>query len=393
MQHLAERREILQRLQQQEVILEDLEIVENGHGVDLQTDRNDNLQPEQEDEPVINMAAAARDPKVDIPRFTGSKDTCTIREWCKRVDMVKNACNWTQAKTAEVAKNRLEGSAFSWLDNQMENKTDGLDVWIADPANDADGFPVPHLRNLLIKRFGKTKSEHERVNMRNSLIQQEEEEAADFLDRIHSTVYLIEREEMPQSFINDAATRQAYRTVHDNQCFTYFLNGLRNDIRKIVSTLPLKTLEEALLAAEQAENTLKLEATKITKQKQPPQMDVLAATAMNQQTWPRQGRGRGRNPWRGQMGWRGQRGRGRGPVRNQAQGSICYYCDRPNHFERECYAKQRDIQDRQIGRSAGQNWKQRRQQQRGPMNQAPMTAAMAKEDDLDENNTFFNYLN
>jgi len=337
----------------------------------------------------------ARDPKIEIPNFSGDKDECSIREWTFRVDMVQQACNWTNQKTANVAKNRLVSVAFQWLTNQIHNGTDGLDVWQPEPAaagaaaiaNPPTPTP-PSLRSLLLNRFDKLQSEQQRVSLRRSLTQKEDEDPHDFLDRVHMVIYQIEREEFPNTFITDEATKEIYRKVHDATCFTHFLSGLLPEIHDVVANQDLKDIKQALKAAEQAHTTIKDKQTG-TKTKRNEQMKeetstdtdaTIAAMFRQFQTntnFKNNGSAqRGRGSFRGNPRRQNQRN-------GQRSEQTCFYCDKPNHIERDCRSKFFDIKDRKLGRQACEAWKakQRRQQH----NQAGTASAIYEQSNEEEN--------
>ena len=151
-------------------------------------------------------------------------------------------------------------------------------------------------------------------------------------------------------------TEKAYRTAgsptQERLAMGAFINAIPNDqLRQKLRDSDLKTMEEVLNRIRKLEADQEIEAQRGGKKKevravqdersQDGRMKELEKQVRNLQAVKgRSQRSDGRIPQRGRGSrrpWPGGRGRGRGT--NSRQPRVCFFCEAPNHFLRECPLK------------------------------------------------------
>lgn len=264
------------------------------------------------------------DRTVKLPEFSGdiAVDKMSAQEYISAVEMSARAGEWTDEVTAERVKLKLTGEARTWLNNRIRAETPGLGVFAPAAVN---GRLPPGLRQLIIDRFMPQQTAGEQERLRATLIQADNESVNSFFDRVESVQFLLDME-LPANFRVDQ--KASYDIVHNRQVQGNFIAGLRNDIRRHVTTLNVATLEDALRAAiafEKAASPAKKAIGGMQNEEGEQTLEArLAALELQRSGQVSRGRGRGRG------GLQGQAGEG------------CFYCGYVGHIKPVCRIRQGD---------------------------------------------------
>lgn len=222
--------------------------------------------------------------KWKIPIFTGDeekgKELVTARMFILNIDSCRAIANppWTNQQTIERAILHMQGSAGKWALNMRDDEADCI-INPVVAAADADPNAVPPrpvavradrgnwagFKDAFLAQFHVPPSATERMNLRLGCRQKAHEDVRMFYERV--------RADMRNALTDDHLAVQNnwnndQRGIHrnwlnfqlDQQTKTYFLDGLRPDIRLEVARANPQTLEAMKTAAILAESTLK-EAT------------------------------------------------------------------------------------------------------------------------------------
>lgn len=251
----------------------------------------------------------AADRSIKLVEFSGdlTQDKMTIIEYISHVEMSRIAGGWDDAITAEKVKLKLTGHARTWLLNRIRQATPGLAAF--NPELVAGNRP-PGLRSMLINRFMPQQTAAEQGQLRASLVQSENESVHNFFDRVESIQFILDME-LPAEFRD--RQKASYDIVHDQQVKGNFIMGLKEDIRRHVTTLNVATIQDALKAA------VAFEKASTSKNK----VNSISSVSEIHAVESRGGYHTG--------------GRGRGPGK-----SGCFYCGFLGHIKAECRMRQQD---------------------------------------------------
>ena len=277
-------------------------------------------------------ANQANDKAVRLGEFNG--DTPPFNDWVAHVQMCKNATAWSEEFTSQRAKLMLKGKAAVWLQNQVLEGTNGLDVWF--PEVDANGVRPLNLRTLLEERFSTTKSPSDLAQLRSTLHQKEGEDVNTFFDRVKSVQFELDKA-YPLAFRVDQ--KAAYVIVHDQGVYNNFLCGLRSEIRTHVTTVDARTVKDAKDAALAFEQGSKAKKARVAAMSSNPNTTDMVTQLSNQvaalaSRFGGQGPGRGRGAGRG------------GSSQTSSSGddgcNYCLYCGYVGHAKPKCNIKKKD---------------------------------------------------
>ena len=273
--------------------------------------------------------AAQPDRNVRLTEFEGDKTS--FSEWAQHVHMCQRIAPWSDGQTAQRVKLQLKGTAAVWLNNRISEGTEGLDEWYPE-ANEA-GVRAPNLRSLLEERFAISHSPAEQANLRSSLQQKDSESVAAFFDRCQAVQFELDKGYTVAFRVDSKAQ---YEIVHQQQLLSNFMCGLRQNIRKHVTTVNANTCQTARAAAISFElgnktATAKLAASYSTDYNTTNQLAAQVTGMVIAQM-------------RGQSGQRGQRGgRGGGQASQQSEDEgFCTYCGYVGHSRPKCNIRKKD---------------------------------------------------
>lgn len=305
-----------------------------------------------------------------IPNFDGTATSITITEFIRVVDDAAGLSTWDDDQIARIARIKIQGPADIFLQSNPALLT----------------APWSALKRELAARFSQKESLVEVRNKLRDCIQGSSETATDFATRLRVIGNKL------LSFASDTATaeeRNVRQKVANEEVLAQFIKGLRESIRRFVSTHNPQTLEEALEKAAREESYL---ATNSSQQvptfatAHTPDTRAHASRDRSQSPSPRQDippyQGRGRSSERG--GYRkdfGNHQAHKSPARpahspapkrdrppfsnrdrswsqdrprnnrdNRPRPIECHYCGRPNHIERQCRTKEADSRRHKMSR-------------------------------------------
>ena len=300
---------------------------------------------------VLEQAGGAGGPNINIrkalevPVFTGDlqKDKITANEFLARADEAKDVGHLTDPDMLRYIKLRLQGKAWTWINNGTEAGAGWATDW-------------PRFKVEFARRWADSATISEKVLLRKSLYQKTHENVQDFYDRVVHTENILQRD-------RTQAQRQAagFRDMFNSNCLFNFLSGVKPEIHERVIAIGCDTLEAALENAIKAEKALfdtkkkkdglvaaldqLQEAAKgqLNDQELEGFQQTMAALKLYENFGGRgRGRGRGRGSQRFQRGRGYNRGRGfgRGGYNNNYSFSgKCFHCDEFGHIERFCPKK------------------------------------------------------
>lgn len=291
-----------------------------------------------------NNAAVMMRRAIEVPVFTGDfqKDKITASEFIARANEAQQVGNVQDDNMLQYIKLRLQGKAWTWIENGTEANTNWATQW-------------PEFKIEFCRRWAESSTVSEKVLLRKSLYQKTQEGVQDFYDRVIHAENVLQRE-------NPNKNQAGYRTMFDSNCLFNFLSGLKPEIHERVIAIGCDTLAIALANSIRAEKALFdtkkkkdgltsaieqiEEAAKTTLE--PEQFQNLSQTLSSMKIYERGGRGRGRGRGRGfgrggQQGYQGQTYRGRGGY-NRGRGNYnngpfrgqCYRCDEFGHRAQDC---------------------------------------------------------
>ena len=193
-----------------------------------------------------------------IPIFHGNEGMSCL-EWVTRVEEGKSTMNWDDATTAQHASVVLAGLAKQHAETckaeaEASNVRNRMDCWVT-------------MRPELMKMFGKRLTAMEIGVMKRNLVQGPNEKPSEFRIRVtaivregnqaigimKSQIYMDKHVPLPTA---DCTTcKVAYRCkecerckrAYEMECFSWFLNGCRPDIRRRLEESPhINNMQEAV---------------------------------------------------------------------------------------------------------------------------------------------------
>ena len=171
-----------------------------------------------------------------------SAGTLTAKEWVRRVERLAQNFGWNQALLAASAKNKLGGSAATWLESQIVRGQEML-AW-QGPV----GF-----RTLFLARFDRARGALAAVEAISDLNQKPNQSVREFYDAVTLAVDL-------KHFNIDEADKLEpnYQVMRDNDIYILFQAGLKAKIKELATAGadPPETAETLLEAAVRIEVTL-----------------------------------------------------------------------------------------------------------------------------------------
>ena len=285
--------------------------------------------------PAPALPAPAADRNVKLTEFEGDKTS--FSEWAQHVHMCLRIAPWNDSQTAQRVKLQLKGTAAVWLNNRIAEGTEGLDAWF--PEEGENGVRPPNLRTLLEERFSISHTPAEQANLRSTLQQKENENVAAFYDRCQSVQFELDKG-FTVAFRVDSKAQ--YEIVHQQQLLNNFICGLKQNIRKHVTTANANTCQTARAAAIAFELGNKAAAASriaSTSYSDPTSSNSVSSLAT-------QVTGMVMAQMRGQGGQRGQRGgRGGGQTSQQPESTdegFCTYCGYVGHQRPKCNIRKKD---------------------------------------------------
>jgi hypothetical protein len=217
--------------------------------------------------PAVNMAMSGSQLS-SIPFFTGAAND-DIEIWIPAVDRAATQFQWNDEQTAAAAYARMKDKASFWAESQRKM---GLsqETWLPALARNAvaavaaaGGQPAiaaitarpeqTGLKAELVSRFRSTVTELESVDAVATLQQKSGESVAEFYDRAGWAVE-IKNHTIP----NADKLLDAYKNQRNADIFTFFVAGLKSEIRSVVLSGgdPPRTAAAALTRARNAEAAL-----------------------------------------------------------------------------------------------------------------------------------------
>ena len=167
----------------------------------------------------------------------------TAKEWIRRVERLGQNFGWNNALLAGSAKNKLGGSAATWLESQVV-RGELMNTWLGN-----DGF-----KNLFLQRFDKARGAVAAVEAISNLQQKESQSIRSFYDDVAIAV------DLKHYNIDDADKQDDnYRIMRDNDIFILFQCGMKKRVKELAmaGSDPPTTAADLLEAAVRIETTLK----------------------------------------------------------------------------------------------------------------------------------------
>ena len=167
----------------------------------------------------------------------------SAKEWIRRLERLGQNFGWNHALLAGSAKNKLGGSAATWLEGQVV-RGEQMNDWEGD-----EGF-----RAKFLKRFDKARGALAAVDAISDLQQKESQSVRSFFDDVAIAV------DLKHYNIDEAGKADAnYRLMRDNDIFILFQAGLKRKIKELAmsGTNPPDNAQALLDAAVRIEITLK----------------------------------------------------------------------------------------------------------------------------------------
>lgn len=196
----------------------------------------------------VNMAQVSGSQLVTIPTFSGEEGVYQIKNFIAHVSRAQTQFGWTEVQTVTSAQSRLTDQAQTWLRGAtITGKT--WNRWTPGAAG-ADGVVAETFQDALNKRFGRVLTSALAVDAVQDLNQRDLESVSRFYDRV---LLALDR----KNYIYSEADKREdnYKRAFNHDLITFFLGGLRENIRRRVlgSAAPPETPENALAAARAAE--------------------------------------------------------------------------------------------------------------------------------------------
>ena len=154
-----------------------------------------------------------------LPIFSDDKSlgSLSAKEWIRRVERMGQNFGWNNALLAGSAKNKLSGSAATWLEGQLVRGQ------IMDDWNGDNGF-----RNQFLQRFDKARGALAAVEAISDLQQKGSQSVRGFYDEVSIAV------DLKHYNITDADKQEPnYQLMRDNDIYILFQAGLNRKIKEL----------------------------------------------------------------------------------------------------------------------------------------------------------------
>ena len=270
-----------------------------------------------------------------------------VEIWTAHIDRCKTTFDWSEARTAQIALNKITDTAAKWAEAQ---RSLGVEF-----ANWAD------LKTAITKRFKAEISDATAAMAMSELQQLQSESVSDFYDRC---VLAMKK----KNHRIDAALKanNDFKKAVNTDLFVFFGGGLKKHIRNatICSSAPPENIEKLLEAAKRVElqtetrDRLYLLDDELEKKRDEGTKnlcDQVAALTEEIAALKRRNFGSSRTPQGGQ-------GPTSGPRNNNQRLPTCWTCGKLGHYSRNCFQNQRRGVTTRGGRSRGRSFPYRNAQ-------------------------------
>ena len=166
---------------------------------------------------------------VNLPSYAGSKDKyLSCHQFLFIVQEIGRVNLWSDAKMMQIIPECLENEALEWYKNTCPHPCSSLG----------------QLKILMISTFSSKISIKHKIQLRNSLVQEEDENVEEFYDRCKAGLTSIHDDKFSD-------------LLHERDLLVTFLHGLKSDLQEIVMKSDANNLEAFLEAAIKVENVHK----------------------------------------------------------------------------------------------------------------------------------------
>ena len=237
------------------------------------------------------MAAPLSSSQVNlVSPFLGEKSD-DVESWIMKFESMKEACGWDNGRAIAIAESKLEGKAALWLRGQKAIGT----IWTT----------WNELKKEIQGRFKLEVTEIAATLAIHDLKQTKNESVDEFFDRV-----LIALDQKNHRVTNEMKATDEWKNVLKTDIFTFFGAGLKKYIRDatVSSSSPPLNATDLLKAARFVETSSR--ATDLSMMDQA-EVEATRYVDRRQET-------------------------GRRSFNHEDSGLLCWRCDKPGHFRRNC---------------------------------------------------------
>ena len=264
--------------------------------------------PAEQNEPVTGSQINS------VPLFNG-EEGIMAEQWCEAIDRFQKQYSWSDARTATAAESRLRDHALLWLGSTQKM---GLkyEQW-------------PEFRAAIIERFYPTINELTACHAVSKLDMKADETCSQFFDRVVVTV-----DKLYANFPAALRQNEAYSAMLMSTVFAFFASGIPQYMREQVlgSDKPPDSAAALLKGCKAVESQRKAKGVSVHEIKAENEQDESASSETTLQAILAELKARKRDT---------------SPRALQRFTGDCYYCHKKGHYQRDCFAKQRDEQQQQ----------------------------------------------
>ena len=268
-----------------------------------------------------------------VDAYHGGEGT-KCRRFTGQLDRAKTLFGWTDANTAAIALNKLQGEALDWLQAEIFTGTK-YESWEGTAAVAAQGnVPAqpakPSLKKALEERFGQAKSVSSAVDAVTNLQQKPNETVSAFYDRVRLAMDRKNHDVTPDERTQDWYVRSLQRDIK-----TFLISGLRPEYQERVLGVaqPPDTLEDIMRTVRTAEREY---SSKIRG------VNSLSARADEEQANDEE-----EDPKAQASVCNVERGNSSNKAGSGMSSVTCFFCKNKGHMQRECRKRQAYIASQQ----------------------------------------------
>jgi len=273
-----------------------------------------------------------------VPSYDGTEGL-DVELWLNRMDRAKTQFNWSDTATAQAALTKLTGSASNWL-NSLDRTNTTPTTWEGEQG----------LRKALKDRFYPIVTALEASQATYNLKQLAQETVSQFYDRC-----IIAIDKKNHALPEPERNNEQYKRQFEVDLFTFYSAGLHETIRRrtLAANNPPTTPRGLLHAAKtvEAEESHRQIATVSANE---------VGTSETPESAPAPPKAAADEPLQKQIELltAAIQSLNRGGSRKQPNNSgrrnlnsniICYFCRKPGHIARNCYARQNSLRGRRGG--------------------------------------------